>query len=49
MPACVLITEKKKGCGFVWLGCQGGSGKGWGRENHIHNIVYEKLFFSSHC
>lgn len=48
LDACFCSNNREKERLWICVGGESGrSGKSWGRENHIHNIVYEKLFLSS--
>lgn len=40
------MRDKKKGCGFGWVGMWEGSGRSWGRENRAQTILYEENLFS---
>lgn len=45
MPICVLISERRKGCGFELVGKQGGSG-GLEDGNYNQNVLDENNLFS---
>lgn len=48
LDVCFCSNNREKERLWICVGGESGrSGKSWGRENHIHNIVYEKLFLSS--